>query len=396
MKLPERGIVFWPVGTGDGITIAVRSDIHLQVDLRHLEAAEKDDDPRTPIVDRLVELLPRKRGRPHLAAFVLTHPDEDHCQGFADLLDKVTIGELWFTPHIFDEYKKDLCDDAVAFRDEAERRVKKAIGASSVSSGDRVRLVGYDDIVKTGKYKGFPGSRLSVPGTVVTAVDDVDCADEFRAFIHAPFKDDKGGDRNDLSLAMQVTLLCGRKKLRAMLLGDLAYPTIKQIFKRSRAKDLRWNAFLAPHHCSKSVMYWRDEGEEKESLRQDMMDEIDDTQEGAFSYIVASSAPIPATNSKGDNPPHAKAREQYEKIAALLCTQEHGSEEKPEPIVFEVTEANVTYKSPGQDDSQDNGQNDGRDKGQGRPMKAGSVPAAVAHGRGAPSPPRQRVGFGRA
>ena len=117
--LPKRGLVFWPVGNGDSTTIIIDSDTYLQVDLNHLEKSDDDDDASWAIVDELVERLPRVNRRPYLAAFVLTHPDQDHCRGFANLLKKVDIGELWFTPRVFLEYNKDLCDDAKEFKKES-------------------------------------------------------------------------------------------------------------------------------------------------------------------------------------------------------------------------------------------------------------------------------------
>jgi hypothetical protein len=97
-EFPDRGIVFWPVGVGDSTTVVIDEDTVLQIDLHHLKAAVEDGDPRIPIVDRLVELLPTRDGKPYLAGFAATHLDEDHVLGFAELLDRVTIGDLWFTP----------------------------------------------------------------------------------------------------------------------------------------------------------------------------------------------------------------------------------------------------------------------------------------------------------
>ena len=37
-------------------------------------------------------------------AFALTHAYKDHCLGFADLLSKVRIDELWATPRLWREY----------------------------------------------------------------------------------------------------------------------------------------------------------------------------------------------------------------------------------------------------------------------------------------------------
>ena len=381
LDIPSQGFVFWPVGTGDSTTIAVTDEVFLQVDLRHMKSADEEDDPHTPIVDRLVELLPQVNGKPYLPVFALTHPDEDHCLGFDDLLKRVNIGELWFTPRIFREYKKDLCDDAQAFRKEAKRRVKKTIQEKEdVASGDRVRIIGYDDLLKDEEYEGFPRERLTIPGNEILELDGEDQSDYFRAFVHAPFKDDAASERNDTSLALQVTLYQDDKSARALLLGDLCYPIIRQIFDRSKDDDLKWNVMLAPHHCSKSVMYWQDEGEDKESLKQDILDDMEKAADDP-GYIVASSEPVPKSNKSGDNPPHAKAKSRYEEIApdGFLCTQEHPNEKDPEPIIFCLDDNDLEYVQPKGDKSKN--KND--------------LAEATKAARGDNEPPTKRVGFGK-
>ena len=381
LDIPSQGFVFWPVGTGDSTTIAVTDEVFLQVDLRHMKSADEEDDPHTPIVDRLVELLPQVNGKPYLPVFALTHPDEDHCLGFDDLLKRVNIGELWFTPRIFREYKKDLCDDAQAFRKEAKRRVKKTIQEKEdVASGDRVRIIGYDDLLKDEEYEGFPRERLTIPGNEILELDGEDQSDYFRAFVHAPFKDDAASERNDTSLALQVTLYQDDKSARALLLGDLCYPIIRQIFDRSKDDDLKWNVMLAPHHCSKSVMYWQDEGEDKESLKQDILDDMEKAANDP-GYIVASSEPVPKSNKSGDNPPHAKAKSRYEEIApdGFLCTQEHPNEKDPEPIIFCLDDNDLEYVQPKGDKSKN--KND--------------LAEATKAARGDNEPPTERVGFGK-
>lgn len=57
-KLPTKGFVFWPVGTGDSSSICIDKDTVVQVDLNQLECSKDDSDPHTPIVDLLAELLP--------------------------------------------------------------------------------------------------------------------------------------------------------------------------------------------------------------------------------------------------------------------------------------------------------------------------------------------------
>ena len=241
---PNQGFIFWPVGNGDSTTVVVGPGITFQVDLNHLDSADEDGDPHAPVIDELVSLLPKVNGKPYLSTFVLTHPDQDHCRGFARLLKEVAIGELWFTPRVFREYKSDLSDDAIALKKEAERRVKKTIQVGSgVSSGDRVRIVGYDELLQEEEFKGFPKDLLAVPGLAVTKLDGAERGTQFRAFVHAPFKDDATGERNEASLAMQVRLLGGGNVGHALLLGDLSYPTVKRIFDASKAEDLTWDVF---------------------------------------------------------------------------------------------------------------------------------------------------------
>jgi beta-lactamase superfamily II metal-dependent hydrolase len=385
-EIPTQGFVFWPVGTGDSTTVGIGDKVVMQVDLHNLECADEDDDPHVSIVDELVKLLPKRNKKPYLAVFVLTHPDLDHCCGFAELLDKVTIGELWFTPRIFREYTGKMCDDAVAFRKEARRRRDRTIAVGGLpEAGDRVRVFGYDELLEEDKFKGFPKDLLTVPGNTVTVVDGTDYAGTFAAFVHAPFKDDCAGERNDTSLALQITLANGKATGRALLLGDLCYPTIRKIFDITKKKEfLEWNVFQAPHHCSKSVMYWQDKGEDVAKLKQDILDDLE-AAAGTPAYIVASCEPIPASNKPGDNPPHARAKARYEEIVDsghFLCTQEHPDMDAPEPIVFRLGEVKLKYMAPEDSSSQ-------KSEDRSRAVSAGVIAA-----RGMDEPPQDRVGFG--
>ena len=338
--LPTRGLVFWPVENGDSTTVVADSDTHLQVDLNHLEKAEDDDEAAWPVIDELVERLPKVNDRPYLSAFALTHPDQDHCRGFERLLDEVDIGELWFTPRIFREYTKDLSDHAEAFKKEAERRVEKTIEAEGgdPGAGDRVRIFGYSEILEEDDFEGFPEDRLTVPGNELTMIDEQDVSDNLRVFVHAPFKDDDAGERNDTSLGMQLTLKDGTTKLRALLLGDLSYPVVKRIFEVSESDHLAWNVLLAPHHCSKAVMYWKDEGEDEEELKEHIVNEMDEASQTP-NRVVSSSKSVPSSNKKGDDPPHVKAKGQYETITdSFLCTMD-----QDEPIMAEVKGKEVTF-----------------------------------------------------
>jgi hypothetical protein len=99
------------------------------------------------------------------------------------------------------------------------------------------------------------------------------------------------------------------------------------------------------------------------------------------SYIISSSEPVPTSNESGDNPPHAKAKKRYEEIVSdrFLCTQEHPTQDEPEPIVFALTEEGLTLI--GADEA--------------RSQVAPNLAESVAASRGRSEPPSERVGFGR-
>lgn len=382
-SLPDRGFVFWPVGCGDSTTVVIDDETVVQIDLHHVEDSEDDDDPRVPVVDELVELLPEgDDGKPYLAAFGATHLDKDHVQGFAELLEEITIGDLWFTPRVLWEQDQDeLCDDAKAFVNEAERRINKLKAEGEVGSGHRVRIIGFSDALEEHSdiYKNLPEGSVTTPGSEFSSIDGNDHSDSFRAFVHAPFKDDAEAERNRTSFGLQVTLKDGETSARGLLLGDLSYPTVKRIFDRSDDDDLAWEIFLAPHHCSKAVMYGRDEGETEDSLKQELLDQIENAAAGS-AHIIASAPPIPDKDEDGANPPHRIAADRYEEIVDgghFLCTGEHPSEESPEPIVFELDDGVVLRE------------------GAAATAGASTARKAVETARGASRPATTPVGFGR-
>ncbi len=347
-NLPGQGVVFWPVGTGDSTTVVVADRHVLQVDLHDMDAADDDDAVVAAVIDRLAETLPTTDDDdPYLAVFALTHADADHCGGFGDLLDSdILIGELWATPRLWREFagdEQEMCEDAHRFQKEAERRVAATLKAVKAgrqpTSGDRIRIIGYDVDREDHSYAELPDEYFTYPGQAITTMDGDDVSSVFEAFVHAPFKDDCAAARNDTSLAMQVTLRHPDDGTEGhiLLLGDLAYETIKKIFDFSapkRPERLAWDVTLAAHHCSKKVMYAPgDNGEEE--LKQDILDTLTEhATDGA--YVVASSRPFRDADKPGDNPPHLLARDHYDEVApeGVLCTGEYSDVDAPRPIVF--------------------------------------------------------------
>lgn len=392
-KLPsKKAVIFWPVGTGDSTTLVVKpNELIMQIDIRHLEKADDPEEPEWSIVDHLVKALPKKNGRPYLALFVLTHPDKDHIQGFAELLKKVDIGEIWHTPKIFRDQsdQEGMCDDAKAFRKEADRRSKAILAApTSIKSGDRLRVIGHDEILSEEKYKDLPSSCKSHPGDKVSFVDGTNLAGQFQVFIHAPFKDDQGNDKNNTSLSLNVVIWEGDKYGQFFFFGDRAYPTIKRIFEvtestKGTSNDntayLYWDVMLCAHHCSKAVMYWQEEEDEDEVYKKDIMEYFEKYSRGKNGYIVSSSHSY-FSDEEGKNPPHAKARKRYEAVVKpgrFVCTHEYPNTKEPYPIVFVVDKDGVSLQ-------------DKRAKSQGSSGLAATVNAA----RGGNKPPSAQVGFG--
>lgn len=391
--LPDKkSVIFWPVGTGDSATLVLKpGEITMQIDLRHLEKADDPDEPEWPILDHLVAALPTKNGRPYLSVFALTHPDKDHIQGFGELLKRADIGELWHTPKVFRDQsdQEGMCDDAKVFRNEAERR-RKAIIASpgNIKSGNRLRVIGHDDILTEEKYKNIPEACKSRPGHVIAVVDGIDLTGHFQAFVHAPFSDDQAKDRNNTSLSLNVILWEGKKYGQFFFFGDREYPTVMRVFEATEAAAqsgtdntpfLGWHVMLCPHHCSKAVMYWQDAADKEERFKKDVMDKLAKYSRDALGYIVSSSHSA-FSDGAGDNPPHKKAREQYEKIVKpgrFLCTHEYPSKKVPSPIVFVVGDEGFGF-----DDR--------------RELEAAlpGLAAAVTSARGGTQPPSTQIGFG--
>lgn len=383
--LTYPSFIFWPVGCGDSTTIPIVGDFTLQIDINDGTTADNTDNERIPVVDELVAKLPRLNGKPYLSCFALTHPDLDHVKGFKELLKRVVIGELWFTPRVFWEYKKDLSPDALAFCEEAQRRVKRTIAAGGdPGRGNRVRLIGYDDLLGKDDYRGFPRRFLTIPGQSIEIVDGQDLSQFFSAFVHAPFKDDSAGERNETSLALQVRLYHGRTVGSGLFFGDLSYPTIRRIFDETHRHDnddrLVWDVHLSSHHCSKKVMYVRNQ-DGNDVLMQDILDELNAVQ-ADDGCIVASSSAFPASNSPGDNPPHIKARRRYEEIATggFICTGEYSTPANMRPVVFSVTERGVIFFGDALELSEES---------------RSTLAKAVAAARGTDRAPTERVGFGR-
>jgi hypothetical protein len=282
-----------------------------------------------------------------------------------------------------------LCDDAKVFRKEAHRR-RDAILASPnyIVSGNRLRVIGHEDVMLEDKYRNLPESCKSRPGHRVRLVDGADLTGHFEAFIHAPFKDDQAQNKNNTSLALNIVIQEGLKYGQFFFFGDREYLTIKRIFEVTESTAgaspdnrgfLFWDAMLCSHHCSKGIMHWQDENDTEAVFKKDIMDFFEKYSRNQSGYIVASSH-SDFTDAPGDNPPHKKARNRYEAIVKpgrFICTHEFPNKANPVPLVFTIDENGCTLQEK-------------RSQGQG----TNALTATIAAARGGNQPPSVQVGFG--
>jgi beta-lactamase superfamily II metal-dependent hydrolase len=347
--LPDRGVVFWPVGNGDAITVVVDDDTIIQFDVNQYETANDDDNDCVPVVDRLLEVLPLPAGadKPILPVLAITHHDADHCSGFERLIDEIQVCEMWITLRSFVEEKDDpggLTTQGQAVYDEACRRraaeVKAYAAGQRAEPGDRLRVIGNASVLDDPDWNTFPTILLTSAGEYIPDMNGEDMSDVVEIFVHTPFRSDQeSDDRNSTSLGVQLTLKAGTCERRFLLLGDLAHEQIDAFVDKSEEVGnddrLFWDVLLAPHHCSHAAARRKDgdtyiDAESADHFRRYASDDA---------VVVASCKPFGADD---DQPPHDDAKAVYTSIVGeenfhATADYAHGSDS--DPLVIEVSEA---------------------------------------------------------
>ena len=352
----EHIIKYYPVGNADCTLIKLDSGKTIIVDCQIL--SDLTDGHGKQIMfdvkaDLLKELKKDAIGRPFVDLFISTHPHDDHCKGFAGNFyhgdvanydkeknkDEIIIEELWITPR---GIKNNLAAPAEEVRKEAKRRQKLYDDDPDFkgSNGNYLRIIGYD------KDKEFDNRYCYVPGVLVTSVHETNLS-WLEIFIHAPFKEDvetskKNDDKNATSVVVQFGFkIEGYSEYRSRVLmgGDAEYEIWQHILDNSKQNEdrLKWNIFLAPHHCSWSFFNESDNKKEiKPSAEAILSMQFDNK-----AHIVASSNEIKSCDG---NPPCYEAQQEYIKrlksgSSHFLNTATHckvGS--IPQPIVFKINE----------------------------------------------------------
>jgi len=353
--MSDPRITFFPVGNGDTtlITLSDNTDILIDCNITK-DSKDPDEKERYDVHSHLLMVLKKdKREIPHLDAFILSHPDVDHCRGFDDTFftgnpkkyseqdkrhGKIIIDELWFAPRIFSPHETagNLSDEANQFRKEANRRIAlyKQKSPERTKAGNRLRIIGYSD---NPELEGLI-DIITVPGDYINLINGEQKHD-FSFFVHAPFRKDSDSsedERNDTSIVLQAQFdVDGIEGAGLIFLGGDSGCTIwADILERSDEKNLKWDIFMAPHHCSWTFFSEKPYKENK-IPSESSLEILNKKHHGAL--VVCSCKPI---KKDDDNPPHYAAKEEYIKIVGdknLITTMEHPEEKQPLPIEFEIS-----------------------------------------------------------
>lgn len=316
------------VDNGDMTLIEFESGRRLLVDCKIRCAADDPDDDTPDVGTQLRSRLPTDAdGRLYVDAFLLTHPDLDHCCGLERHFhigpvgdwktedDKIVIREMWSSPIVFRRADKKngpalLCDDARAWAREARRRVKLFRTDGYLLDGDRIVIMGEDVDGKTDDL----GPILVRAGQTFSRI----CGQpdySFSAFLLAPMLADDDEDeelltKNNSSVIMQLTLAAEGELSAAQYLfgGDAEVAIWERIWARYLPTAVQYDVLLAPHHCSWHSLSWDSWSDlrEKAKVSADARKALSQARPGA--YIISSSYSI---EDDDDDPPCIRAEREY-------------------------------------------------------------------------------------
>lgn len=359
---------FFPVGNGDMALVKLLDGATILVDCNIRKAADDPADKETRDVAKdLRARLPRDtNGRPYVDAFLLSHPDKDHCTGLCrhfhlgpledyaddnkpDAEKKIVIREMWSSPIVFRRASKVhvLCDDAKAWASEARRRVKYFRDNGWAGEGDRILILGED---RDGKTDGLE-PILVKSGEKITRLNGTPNSN-FEAHLLAPSlvcEDDEEVElraKNQSSVILNFDIVAthvGMNRYRFLTAGDAEVAIWERLWERYKDEPevLEYDILETPHHCSWHVLSWdswSDCGEDAE-VSEAARNALGQARYGA--KIIASSKPI--KDDDGD-PPCTRAKREYESIldpvyGKFYCTGETPHWWATAPIDIDITAA---------------------------------------------------------
>lgn len=348
-------ITFFPVGNGDMTLIRTESGRRILIDINIRKAADDPDDETVDVAKRLRERLDRDvEGRLFVDAFLLSHPDQDHCAGirrhfhlgspsdWSSSSDKIVIRELWSSPMVF-RRAASLCEDAKAFNREARRRVNSfRDSGGATSDGDRILILGEDENGKTDDLAPILVQTGEIFSKVNGGEDGSMAARLLGPFPKATDEDEEVYSKNRSSTILQFSLSGDKMSDRCRFLtgGDAEVAIWERLWHQYKADPdcLSYDILQAPHHCSwhsLSFNSWSELGENAK-VSEDARESLSQAREGAT--IVASSNPVVDDDN---DPPCIRAKQEYVGIVEPLhgqfrCVGEYPSADSPDTMEFEI------------------------------------------------------------
>ncbi len=356
-------ITFFPVDNGDTTLIKLSDNTTILVDINLRESAEEEENPAFDAVKGLRDRLENDDdGRPYVDAFLLSHPDQDHCQGLrkhfhlGPLSDynfdppkgeelKIVMREIWSSPMIFRRASNNnpLCEDAKAFNTEARRRVKLFRDNGYSTDGNRILIIGEDEEGKTEGLEPILVKFDEIFSTINGKRNDNISMRMLGPFpIQEDLEEEEKLGKNHSSVILQYAFVSGGQNDACLFLsgGDADVYIWERLWdkKKTRTHDIQYDLLLSPHHCSwHSLSHDSWSQNEDPQVSQDAKSVLSQARDGAF--IVSSSKPI--RDDKND-PPCWGAKMEYLSIlesvdGKFYCTGEHPNEEAPEPLTFKIS-----------------------------------------------------------
>jgi len=317
------------VGNGDMTLVETESGRKILVDINIRQDEEYDDDRpdvETQLRDRLTQ---DDEDRLYVDAFLLTHPDQDHCRGLQEHFhlgpedewseddDKILIREMWSSPIVFRRKSKNhtLCEDAAAWAKEARRRVKRFRDGYTPIDGERILILGEDEDGKTDDLEAIL-VRVDESFSVICGEWDSTFTSRLIAPLQsADAEDEDDLSKNDSSIVMNMKLKAGYKVDAAKYLfgGDAEVGIWERIWDRYKdeVENLEYDVLISPHHCSWHTLSWdswSEKGEDAE-VSEDARNALSQTRDGAT--VISSSKEI---QDDDDDPPCIRAKREYEDI----------------------------------------------------------------------------------
>ena len=353
------------VDNGDMALLVLESGARILVDINIRGAADDEDDDTPNVSGQLRDILENldrdDAGRLYVDAFLLTHPDEDHCRGlkthfhlgapesWSKTNDKIFVREMWSSPIVFrrrDKHHK-LCVDANAWASEARRRVGLFKENGLGGHGDRVLILGED---VNGKTDDLEDILVRAGETVSRIAGSYDYSGE--ALLIAPIGPNESEEQEELvtknnsSVVMRFKLGAGGDDDAARFLfgGDAEVGIWERIRGRTDDDDLTYDVLIAPHHCSWHSLSWDSwskNGEDAE-VSDDARSALAQARKGAT--ILASSKTI---QDDDIDPPCVRAKREYVEIlksakGTFKCIADVKG---TDPVVFEIDKDGPSMKA---------------------------------------------------